>query len=231
MICWDHPRGHERAPECAAHANDAWELIHWGRCRSGKRWFWAAKAFNQENPVHGWEDTEDDAVAAARSAVLSLASDGRAVAVRVEGAAANALLRINAERRERRPGKVGPGAVREFLYALVQHDGERKVVSFVIAKKTDRRIYYLDQGDQLRYVDRQAIESAGEVVNRSRGWWEDDFRLYLSPPRLAERVVDQPDDLAALKRAMADAHPDRGGTSEDFRAARDRYVQARQNAG
>ncbi|MFI9331898.1 hypothetical protein ACIGZJ_30705 [Kitasatospora sp. NPDC052868] len=231
MICWDHPRGHERDPECAAHANDAWELIHWGRCRSGKRWFWAAKAFGQEDPAHGWEDTEDRAVAAARAAAAALASEGPTLAFRVEGVASDALRRINTAKREQRPGKAGPGAVREFLYALVLRDGEQKLVSFAITKKTDRRIYYLDRRDRLRYVDRQAIESAGEVANRSRGWWEDDFRLHLNPPPLPERIGEQPDDLCELKRAMADAHPDRGGTSEDFQEARERYVRARQHAG
>lgn len=33
-------------------------------------------------------------------------------------------------------------------------------------------------------------------------------------------------DLSALRKAMADAHPDRGGTSESFTAARERYQQA-----
>jgi hypothetical protein len=35
-------------------------------------------------------------------------------------------------------------------------------------------------------------------------------------------------DLAALKQAMADAHPDRGGTDAAFIEARERYVEAKQ---
>jgi len=37
-------------------------------------------------------------------------------------------------------------------------------------------------------------------------------------------------DLKRLKREMADAHPDRGGTDEQFVAARQRYKQALKEA-
>jgi hypothetical protein len=38
---------------------------------------------------------------------------------------------------------------------------------------------------------------------------------------------DEPLDLAQLKAEMAASHPDRGGTSAAFIAARQRYVAAR----
>lgn len=36
-----------------------------------------------------------------------------------------------------------------------------------------------------------------------------------------------PAELSRLRAAMADAHPDRGGNTDQFTAARDRYVRAR----
>jgi hypothetical protein len=38
-------------------------------------------------------------------------------------------------------------------------------------------------------------------------------------------------DLLQIKKAMADAHPDRGGSSAAFIAARNRYVEARRRVG
>ena len=41
----------------------------------------------------------------------------------------------------------------------------------------------------------------------------------------------EPADLRELRMAMADAHPDRGGTAEEFMAARQRYKRAEARAG
>lgn len=124
----------------------------------------------------------------------------------------------------------------EFLYGIDAsvNDDSRfyeppRVVRFRITKKTPRRIYYLRRDDGLRtktgYVDRQKIEADGEIYNHGAGgWWAPDFHLYLTEPELTQA---QKPDLAALKAAMADAHPDRGGTEEAFIAARQRYERAR----
>jgi len=47
-------------------------LIMWGRCRSGRRWFWAVPDFDGPRE-HGWADTEERAVNAAEAAVERLA--------------------------------------------------------------------------------------------------------------------------------------------------------------
>jgi len=54
-------------------------LILWGRCRSGRRWFWAARDFDGPRE-HGWADSEELAVSAAEAAVERLAG-GRAATV------------------------------------------------------------------------------------------------------------------------------------------------------
>jgi hypothetical protein len=95
-----------------------------------------------------------------------------------------------------------------------------QVIRFRITKKTPRRIYYLprDWGrPEERFVDRAVLERDGEVRRKSAGWWEPDFTVYLAEPVLED--VPRP-DLGELKAAMAAAHPDRGGSDEDFIVAR-----------
>ncbi|RPK56260.1 hypothetical protein EES43_24770 [Streptomyces sp. ADI96-02] len=118
----------------------------------------------------------------------------------------------------------------EYLYGIDTsvHDDARfyqrpHAVAFPVVKKTPKRVYYEING-RTRFVDRQRLEADGKV-QRVGGWWESDLTVYLSEP-----VVEQPKpaSLAELKRAMADAHPDReSGSHEAFIAARARYEQAR----
>lgn len=210
-------------------------LILWGRCRSGTRWFWAARDFDSDSE-YGWADTEEEAVSDAGAAVERLAA-GRAAMVRVmHGVASRTLRDVNAEKRKTRPaGGTEAGAV-EYLYGVAtgRYDADDEwqpasVVSFRITRKTPKRIYYVRSeripGDVvIGYVDRLRLEADGEVCNRSAGWWSPDYRLYLTPPVLEQPAVP---DLGGLKAAMAAAHPDRGGTDEAFIAARGRYERAR----
>jgi len=206
-------------------------LILWGRCRSGRRWFWAARNFDGPRE-HGWADSEELAVNAAEAAVERLAG-GRAATVRVlHGIASAALRDVNAEKRKARPADGTATDVVEYLYGIEAEHGSgpgwtpTRVVKFRITKKTPRRIYYLlrEWRDEQRFVDRVALERDGQATRKSGGWWEADLTVYLSPPVLAE--AQQP-SLAELKAAMAAAHPDRGGTDEAFVAARARYERAR----
>jgi len=212
-------------------------LILWGRCRSGCRWFWAARDFDGPRE-HGWADTEERAVSAAEEAVERLAG-GRAATVLVrQGVASQALRDVNAERRKAKPAEGADAGVVEYLYAVAaeHHDGNDDwqpacVVTFRITRKTPKRIYYIRReripGElEIGYVDRQQLEETGEVLNRSAGWWAPDARLYAAPPDLEPRRPDAP-DLAQLKAAMAAAHPDRGGTDAEFIAARERYQWAK----
>ncbi|SFD12994.1 hypothetical protein [Streptomyces aidingensis] len=130
-------------------------------------------------------------------------------------------------------------AVVEYLYAIEAEgwDGDdsrfhrpARVLEMPVVRRTARRIYYRrpGPGEQIGYVDRQAIEEAGEVWRRSAGWWEPDIRVYRDRPTLPDH--GRRPDLAALRAEMAAAHPDRGGTEAAFIAARERYERARRRA-
>lgn len=124
----------------------------------------------------------------------------------------------------------------EFLYGIEAGHWEgnddvwvpHRVVSFRITKKTAKRIYYVacnwGHRPPIRCVDRQQIETHGEIRPRSRHWFEPDNHLWLNPPVIEPAAKP---DLAELKAAMAAAHPDRGGSDAEFIAARQRYERAR----
>jgi hypothetical protein len=118
----------------------------------------------------------------------------------------------------------------EYLYELWDANwddgplGNYQVLRHPITKKTARRIYFTYITGRSGFVDRQRIEGAGEIYH---GYTR--RRLHLSPPEIPGR--SEPPSLAELRRAMADAHPDRGGSDEAFIAARRRYEQARRAAG
>lgn len=226
-------------------------LIFWGRCRSGRRWFWAASEYDGDQ-IHGWADTPDDASRQANAAVVQLAA-GRYANIRVlHGVAADKLKKLNtAKRKAKAPRSASTGAVPPpdpagYLYAIepgrYRLDDETwipaKVVQFPITKKTPKRIYYLrprflylpGPDWQPGYIDRQELEAHGSV--RVPYW----HLLFAEPPELPpERKArtgrrptsPPPSDLKALKAAMADAHPDRGGTNEAFIAAHERYLRAK----
>jgi hypothetical protein len=134
---------------------------------------------------------------------------------------------------------------------------EWHVWRFRITKKTKKRIYYMRKGEgidgapvpycsrtdeeTIGYIDREAFEmadttgpewrhtEAGEIFTRN--YYSDDYHLYAAPPpkppaRAAFGAIDA-DTLKKLKAEMAAAHPDKGGTNEAFREARQRYVDAR----
>jgi hypothetical protein len=115
------------------------------------------------------------------------------------------------------------------------------VLAFRITKKTPKRIYYLRRDfrndEHLGFVDRASLEQAGpNGIYKDSAAWDDDWHLFPSVEaaqaymdkswRAEGTKVTNPADIQALRRAMADAHPDRGGTNEEFIAARERYERA-----
>lgn len=213
-------------------------LLLWGRCKSGRRWFWAADNLEGGTP-HGWEDTEDQAVAAAARAVTELAAGRTAKVIVRHGVATRVLRTINAQKRAARPSSTATAtAPVEYLYAVIaeHHDGNDNwvpatVVSFRITHRTPKRVFYVrrehgENGPVIGYVDRAVLERDGEVYNRSAGWWGADFHLLAEKPDVLEFVKPQAPTVKQLKAAMAAAHPDRGGTDEEFVAARGRYRRA-----
>jgi hypothetical protein len=60
-----------------------------------------------------------------------------------------------------------------------------------------------------------------------RGRKRSQFRCFWTKPKPAYMEAVKLPDLKALKAAMADAHPDRGGSSEAFIRAREAYEAAK----
>jgi len=100
QVCW-----HDSANRCRRFHSGAMVLA-FGRCRSGCRWFWVARDW-EGTSRHGWADTEDDALAAARAAVAELAAGQPALASRRESVATRTLRELNATKRQGRPASAG----------------------------------------------------------------------------------------------------------------------------
>jgi hypothetical protein len=113
----------------------------------------------------------------------------------------------------------------EYLYELWDAGwddgplGNYEIFRHPITKKTAKRIYFTYLNGRNGFVDRQRIEADGEVYH---GYTL--HRLHLTPPEIPGRP--KPPSLPELRKAMAAAHPDRGGTDAEFIAARARYEHA-----
>ncbi|MFE7856019.1 hypothetical protein [Streptomyces sp. NPDC057403] len=216
-------------------------LILWGRCRSGRRWFWTVNEYGGDS-VHGWADTPDEASRQANAATVQLAA-GRYANVHVlHGVATEKLKQLNAVNRTAKAPKAKrdratvtpPTNPIGWLYAIQpgRYDLDDttwlpgKVLSFPITRKTAKRVYYLRPRGPFEwepgYVDRQELERTGSVP--AARW----LTLFATPPELPKPVV--PPGLKELKAAMAAAHPDAGGSNEQFIKARAKYVEARDRA-
>jgi hypothetical protein len=116
-------------------------------------------------------------------------------------------------------------APREYLYELWDANwddgplGEWQILRHEITRKTAKRIHFTFRG-RPAFVDRQQIEANSEIFYRPAA-----RTLYLTEPDIPHRP--KPPSLPELRKAMADAHPDRGGSDEAFIAARQRYESAR----
>jgi hypothetical protein len=131
--------------------------------------------------------------------------------------------------------------------------GTRRWVQEVpIVRKTAKLIYYTSNSWDRREavvspgcISRQQFEAAGVIPipgHRHRpgpaGWFffasreAAEAALYRGERERAERAAPhapptkEPRPIKELRRAMADAHPDRGGSAEQFIEARRRYQTA-----
>ncbi|WP_155054569.1 hypothetical protein [Streptomyces blattellae] len=117
-------------------------------------------------------------------------------------------------------------AVAEYLYELWDANwddgplGNYQILAHPITKKTKKRIYFTYLNGRSGFVDRQKIETDGGIYH---GYTR--RHLHLEAPEIPTRP--KLPSLPKLRKAMADAHPDRGGTNEAFIAARRRYEHAR----
>lgn len=248
-ICW-----HDKTRWDCAHSLDGHVGIRWGRCRTGRRWFWTAAEVlaaatereMDDAALHGTAGTEEEAVSAARDAAARIAAGRPAVAWMIHGDASRLLRKLNAERQAARPpsGGTAAGAV-EYVYGThhrVPDDWTmpevREVIAYRVTRKTAARIYYIrdEMHGQAGYVDRGALERERRAQRRSARWYEDDSTVYATREAaeaalgLDRAPAARTPDLRQLRLDMAAAHPDRGGTAEAFLAARKRYERARGEA-
>jgi hypothetical protein len=160
-ICWQfHNKGDNfircKCPVCSVPWSDRLS-IWFGRCRSGKRWFWKAYNFSlsserhhqtgvwEEIEEHSFEETEEAAWAALRDAVIRLADKRPAVAAAIHGVASDGLKALNTAKRAARPAPDTSDAhVVEYLYGHTHGEiTPGSPVRFRIAKKTTKRVFYI----------------------------------------------------------------------------------------
>jgi hypothetical protein len=237
-LCW--PGGRGRCP----HKHD--EFLITGRTRSGKRWFWCVSNGDDAGiGEHGYADTDTEAEAAYTAAAERIAGERLCCCYSRAGYASRELKRLNAAKRAAKPASDADDArIVEYLYGTYHHVSDDNrfpdrygIAEFPITKKTAKRVYYLRNDDGATgFVDRQVLEREGEIKNRGRAYYDDDWHLYATR-EAAQAVLDswtapktEPVDLQALRRAAVEAHPDRGGSNEAFREAHARYQRARQRA-
>lgn len=190
---------------------------------------------------------------------MRLAGGRKAKAVCRADVARDELKKLNAAKRAARPPSNSKDSKPiEYLYGDSYGDDIIRFVRFQVTKITAKRIYYRNDGEIFEvvdkwsgesidyggirklyrtgvgFVDRQKLEADGTVCNRGRHWIDGDYQLYASLELLRERFAilarESKPDLAALKAAMAAAHPDRGGSNAAFIEARRAYVDAKRSA-
>jgi hypothetical protein len=110
-------------------------------------------------------------------------------------------------------------------YAISRRDLEKKGKAYDRVAKT---WMYLDQGKALAAAARARQKQIDEETAAAAARAQRKAATYEAPPSDAGPQKREADGrLLRLKQAMADAHPDRGGTSEAFIAARKRYLKAK----
>jgi hypothetical protein len=154
-ICWHSNVGsyRERTRNCRwPHKADA--HVMYGRCRSGRRWFWTTSLWGRSIEaaqwLHGWEDAEELALEAARLAVAKLA-DGRRVCVDFRaGWTSSHLKDINrAKRAAKPPSDSADSKPVGYLFGCfgycddMTNEWVNHFYRFQIVKKTAKRVYYL----------------------------------------------------------------------------------------
>ena len=227
--------------------------IVWGRCRDAQRWFWSAHIIGGAGE-HGWAKDRNTAATRANAAAVKLAA-GQYATIRVDDqaaeiklAAVRAARQSKAKTEEQQHAAADDGAnlwaIEAGFYDFAARQWvHSRLVRLPIVKRTAKRIFFLRSSEpgeyEQGYVDRQQFEAQGWV------WSSRYDKIYATPPKVpadeplippsfagSYRAATVPADveLKRLKAAMANAHPDRGGTDAEFIAARRRYVEARDRA-
>lgn len=102
------------------------------------------------------------------------------------------------------------------------------IQTWPITKKTEKRIYFrggagctrMDR-ERTSFIEVVRFDEDGSAYHRVLRQ-----RLHLTPPEVHSHRP-KPKNVSELKREMADAHPDRGGSREAFETARGQYLRAK----
>jgi len=144
------------------------------------------------------------------------------------------LIYYTSDSWDRREAVVSPGCIsrEEFETDTRCHDdGPRDIPAGLVGYRWEHRPHGEDRcrhGYPAGVIpipgDRHRPGPAGRLFFATREAAED--HLYRGDRQRAEQAAPQAPPIKELRRAMADAHPDRGGTAEQFMQARRRYQAA-----
>jgi hypothetical protein len=164
-ICWQfHNKGDQSHLfcKCPTHSDSSHRTLAWfGRCRSGKRWFWAAGVYfsstsegvyfsSTSETRSGWTDNEEQAMAAAIAAVRACKTELPMIAAVSHGVASDELKKLNEAKRRARPAPdTSDTHAVEYLFGYSHIRDDRCLYRFRITRKTAKRIFYIRPGERL----------------------------------------------------------------------------------
>ena len=218
------------------------------RCQLGKkRAYWVVIELGEDALVaEGYCTTVEEAERAARSACPEARTTTNRTAQHFP------KLKVH-EKRLANPKGPGGAEVRRFVYALhtSDYDGQDYWVAYPIKKVTAQRLFIgrdsklvggedrlarpYDPLEECASLDRAEFERRGEVYCHK--WREFFYRELPGPSRSAPNAVIEralsvlglawpatPDEIrAAYRRRSLVAHPDTGGTDDEFRRVHEAY--------
>ncbi len=223
---------------------------YWSRCKLGReRVYWVVQVFGDWDNVvaEGYSRTVEEAEAEAKAIA---GPDSRQWQAHI--ASKHHRLKVH-ERRKARTKGPGGAEVRRFVYAQErsEYDGREYWLAYPVLKVTAKRIFIgrayhvvgnedflLESPDPLQEcasLDRAKFESEGRIYHHR---WREVFYLDLpSPSRMAPSpMIEQalsvlgltwpasPEDIrVAYRRRAFEAHPDTGGSEEEFRRVHEAY--------
>jgi hypothetical protein len=246
-IFWDHG-GSSYTDRWRIPDRDGDCLFWYGRCKSGRRWFWIVRGRVKGRRIgedafadRGYAISEAEALTAGTIAIKRFAAGRRAIVNFQHGSASYELKKINEAKRTARwaaaPADGSDTRAAEFLF-------DQWGDEFRITKQTAQRVYYVKasydfDGPRIGFVARHRVADDWpgptwwELYDlQNRVGWRNAPKFFLKPRPAGfnDRGKPPPVDLAQLKAEMAAAHPDKGGSSAAFIEARQRYVAARRRA-
>lgn len=161
----------------------------WGRCKSGKRWFWSVCAWPETRdgldkkwPTwHGWTDTEETAKQVACDKVKEIAGDRRVSLHTQHHFASSTLREVSQDKRRERwkanPPKASGVSNHGTLWAYnsrSEYEERWRWEEHRIIKVTKKYVWVESwrhrEDDSLIRIDRETLERDGSAYGGPRGW-------------------------------------------------------------